>query len=184
MGKRPVLVGFMGSLGLLALYFGIITAASSFEHGIEQLLALWYWMVLLVVGFGVQVGLYAHIRARLKARRTVRATASVATAGGVSTTSMIACCAHHLVDVLPILGLSAAALFLAKYQLLFIVVGVLSNFIGIILMLDILQKHRLFDPDRGILRKALRYNMKAVRNAAVALSVVILVLVALVSWGL
>lgn len=181
MGKKPVLMGFVGSLVLLALYFGIITAASSFEHGLEQLRELWYWMTLLVAGFGVQVGFYAYIRAQLKARRTPRATASVATTGGVSTTSMIACCAHHLVDVLPILGLSAAALFLAKYQLLFLVAGVLSNLIGITLMLGILQTHRLFDPERGILRKALRYNMKAVRNAMVALSVVILALVVMVS---
>ncbi len=33
------------------------------------------------------------------------------TSGGTSVTAMVACCLHHVTDVLPILGVSAAAEF-------------------------------------------------------------------------
>ena len=55
----------------------------------------------------------------------------------------------------------------------------LSNLIGITIILGIIQKHRLFDPEKGVLQKVLMYNMKVVRNAAIALLVVIPVLVAM-----
>jgi len=48
---------------------------------------------------------------------------------------MAACCAHHLVDLLPILGLSAAALFLSEYQEQLLIFGILANVIGIAMML-------------------------------------------------
>ena len=56
---------------------------------------------------------------------------------------MAACCAHHLSDVLPILGLSGLAAFLARYQTVFIVAGVLSNLVGIAIMLESIQRHQL-----------------------------------------
>ena len=58
---------------------------------------------------------------------------------------MAACCAHHLADVLPLLGLSGVAIFLVRYQLFFIVVGVLSNIVGITIMLETIQRHGLSD---------------------------------------
>jgi hypothetical protein len=44
---------------------------------------------------------------------------------------MVACCAHHLTDVLPLLGLSAAAAFLAEYRIPFMLAGLATNLIGI-----------------------------------------------------
>ncbi len=49
---------------------------------------------------------------------------------------MAACCAHHLADVLPLLGLSGVAIFLVRYQLFFIIAGVLSNVVGITITLE------------------------------------------------
>jgi hypothetical protein len=51
--------------------------------------------------------------------------------GGTSTAAMVACCAHHVTDVLPLLGLSAAATFLAEYRIPFMLVGLATNLIGI-----------------------------------------------------
>jgi len=48
---------------------------------------------------------------------------------------MVACCAHHLADVLPLLGLSAAASFLATYKIPFMLLGLTMNLIGIVLIL-------------------------------------------------
>ncbi len=137
-------MGILGSLILLVLYFGILTIANSFAHAIDQFVKMWYWISLLSVGFGTQVGLYFYIRIAMRNKMAAGVTAEVATAGGITTTSMIACCAHHVVDVIPILGVSAAALFLAKYQLFFIIVGVLSNIVGIIMMISIIKKHNLW----------------------------------------
>ena len=44
---------------------------------------------------------------------------------------MVACCAHHITDIMPLLGLSAAATFLAEYRIPFMVVGLATNLIGI-----------------------------------------------------
>ena len=62
------------------------------------------------------------------------------TSGGTSVTAMVACCLHHVTDVLPVLGLSAAATFLARYQRPFMLVGLGLNLIGIIVMLIVLYR--------------------------------------------
>ena len=62
--------------------------------------------------------------------------------GTTSTVAMVACCVHHVTDVLPILGLTAAATFLAKYQTAFMWVGLGTTLIGIVVMLLILFRER------------------------------------------
>ena len=52
---------------------------------------------------------------------------------GASTAGMIACCAHHLADLAPILGLAGAATFLYDYRLMFVGVGLAINAVGITL---------------------------------------------------
>ena len=44
---------------------------------------------------------------------------------------MLACCAHHLVELLPIIGLSAAAVFLNAYRTPLFVLGIGMNILGI-----------------------------------------------------
>ncbi len=170
--KKPIVIGVTGSIILLILYFGILTIAESFGHAVQEFSRLWYWIFALVIGFGIQIGLYSYIRAEFHAKQIAAATKTVAATGSVSTGSMIACCAHHLTDILPIIGLSAASVFLAKYQLLFMVVGIFSNLVGVTMMLGIIQKHRLFD-ENGFFKKMLRYDMKTVRNMTIVLTVLI-----------
>ncbi len=170
-----IIHGIFGTAILLFLYFSILSIANSFDHAVDSFIEMWYWILLLAVGFGVQVGLYFYIREGFHDRMTKGASTTVATAGGVSTTSMIACCAHHLTDVLPIIGLSAAAAFLAEYQLLFIMVGVFSNLVGITMMLGIIQKHGLFK-ENGPLRYLLRYDMRQVRNYIIAIGFLVLLI--------
>jgi Cu+-exporting ATPase len=139
--KRIILVGAGAALLLLAFYSGILTLSQGVDHAIQQSAKLWYWLLPLIVGFGVQAGLFDFIRRSLSKRRA--ASASVATSGGISAGSMAACCAHHLSDVLPLLGLSGLAAFLVNYQVFFIVVGVMANIIGITIMLETIQRHSL-----------------------------------------
>jgi len=170
--KKSVKWAFIGSLSLFIIYFSILSIANSFEHAIDQFIQMWYWVSLLVIGFGIQVGLYSFIRNSMKQKLAGAAT-EVAASGGISTGSMIACCAHHLSDVLPIIGLSAAALFLDRFQTLFIVVGVLSNLIGINMMLKIIQDNKLYVKKNGFLYRILTINMRKSLYAVVAFSVII-----------
>ncbi len=101
--KRHILIGIGATLLLLSVYVGIITWAEGFEHAVTQTVDLWYWVAALAAGFGVQAGLFSFLRHGLRQRKA-STTASVATSGSVSAGSMIACCAHHVTDVLPITG--------------------------------------------------------------------------------
>ena len=166
---RPVLFGIVGATGLLSIYFGILTLAESFNYALFQFSDMWYWILILAAGLGLQLGLHVHIKAALRARQA-GATAGVAASGGVSTVAMVACCAHHVTDVLPILGLSAAAVFLVEYQTAFILLGVFSNLVGVTMMLRIMEKHGL-QPKTGPFRALFAFDMKQVLAAVVVASV-------------
>lgn len=140
---KYVVFGLIGALALLAFYFLILSFANSFSHALEEFRRIWYWVLALAAGFGIQIGLYFYLRDLIRGKDKA-ATAATAANAGLSTVSMIACCAHHLVDVLPILGLSAAALFLIQYQTYFMALGVGSNIIGIYYMIRIIRKHKIF----------------------------------------
>lgn len=143
--KKSFLWGVIGGALLLGIYFSIVSVANSFGHAENEFGKLWYWIAALTVGFGIQLGLFTHVRQTVKIKLQSRgATTAVATGAGVSTVSMIACCAHHLSDLMPILGLSVAAAFLVQYQLVFILAGVVSNIFGITYMLSIIARHNLY----------------------------------------
>jgi len=129
-------------------------------------------MIPLLAGFGIQVGLFSYLRrfARL-AKSGQLSGVPVVTSAGISTGSMIACCLHHVVDVLPILGLSAVAIFVSQFQSFLLAVGVVSNLTGISYMLYNIQKHRLFLND-GILAKLQWSNMKLTLYFAISLGLI------------
>jgi hypothetical protein len=140
----PIISGFVGSIFLAAVYFGIVSWAESFNHAVEY---FWQdrWIVLpIILGFGIQVALYTIIKFKifLPIDHIGFSGPSVGASGTTSTIAMVACCAHHLTDVLPILGLTAAATFLAKYRILFMVVGLGSTILGIAYMLFILIREK------------------------------------------
>ena len=166
--KKAFRNGLLGSFGLAGLYVGILTFAQSFQHAVDQFLTMWPWISLLVVGFGIQIGLYSLMRLSIKAK-TGGASAEVAATGGVSAAAMVACCAHHLIDILPILGVSAAAVFLSEFQIPFIVLGIVSNLVGICVMLRVMQKHGLH-PHSRFFELLLSINLKRVSTAVVAIS--------------
>ncbi|MHB1118970.1 MAG: hypothetical protein ACYC11_02805 [Bellilinea sp.] len=148
----PVFVGIGGALLLFGLYFGIVSWAESPRHALEF---FWQdrWLVIpILLGFGIQAGLYSVLKLQLFLPNpsndhihqfTNGAPAATMGAGGTtSTVAMVACCAHHAADVLPILGLTAAATFLAEYRTAFMVVGLVSNIIGIAVILRTLMRAR------------------------------------------
>jgi len=153
----PLTAGLAGAGFLTLLYFAIVSWAESPQHALEF---FWQdrWIVLpIIVGFGVQAALYTILRKQLylPTASTGPSGALTGTSGGVSTVAMVACCAHHVTDVLPILGLTAAAAFLAQYRIPFMVAGLSMTLLGIAFMTTILVKER---------RKALQRLSPALEN--------------------
>src|SRR5574341_1067929 len=98
----------------------------------------------LILGFGVQVALYTILKKRLfvPVAHTGPSAALTGASGATSTVAMVACCLHHVTDVLPILGLTAATTFLARYRIPFMLVGLGMTLTGIAVMLVILFRER------------------------------------------
>ena len=93
------------------------------------------WLLIpLVLGFGVQIGLYTYLR-HLNAICSITSMAG----GGVSSISMILCCSHYLVNFLPFISLSFAT-FLTRYTFYILLFGVVANIFGIIFMLNKIRK--------------------------------------------
>lgn len=123
-----LLWGIMGALGITVLFYLVqALGMQSWSDPISFSLYKWYFVAPLVIGFGVQLGLFRAIHLKVKDGGG----GVVAASGGVSTGSMIACCMHNLVTLFPILGLSGLAVFFATYQnyvfgisLLFVLGGV------------------------------------------------------------
>jgi hypothetical protein len=59
----------------------------------------------------------------------------VAASTGTSTAAMLACCAHHLVDILPIVGAAGAAALLNTYKIPMLWLGIVMNLFGVIYLL-------------------------------------------------
>jgi len=159
---------------VLALLYGVtLSLLNGAAYAWETYLALWYWMTPLVVGFALQVGLFGYSRTLARAGVSPHASGVMAS-GGASAASMVACCAHHLTDVLPLVGLAGVTLFISSYQSLFLLAGVLSNVVGIAFLLGEMQKHRLYAPDGRLLSPLLRWPVRRAVPYLIAISVVIL----------
>jgi copper chaperone CopZ len=125
--RRPIVFGVLATLGLVGFYLGTITLAQGWAHALQQLLDDRWFVGAIVLGFGTQMGLFTHLRG-LHARASV---GGVAASTGTSATAMLACCAHHLTEILPILGLSGAAVFLNAYKTPLLWLGIALNLGGI-----------------------------------------------------
>ncbi len=140
----PLTAFILGSSLIAGVYFGILIWAQGWEYAASQF-SLNRWYVLPIwLGFGIQAALYSILRFRLflPTASTGHTGALMGTSGATSTTAMVACCLHHVTDVLPILGLSAAATFLTRYQRPFMLIGLTTEVIGIIVMLVVLYRER------------------------------------------
>lgn len=147
MKKRLALsaaAGVGGALVLSTIYFGLVSWAESPAHAVEQFRADALYVIPILLGFGLQVALYTILRWRLflPAAHTGASGALAGAGGGTSAAAMVACCAHHVTDVLPLVGLTAATAFLAQYRELFMLVGLLTTLGGSAYMIRLLLTER------------------------------------------
>ena len=124
--------GIAAGFGILLFYISVLTLFQSYGFAQSEFKRLWIWLVPLAIGFGTQIGLYVSIKHDSTMNR------GVATSGTISGGSMVVCCSHYLLSVVPligIVGLSSLTLFLMTYQEAFFSIGIASSAIGITLML-------------------------------------------------
>ncbi len=124
--------GLLATLSLLSLFFVIVTLVSGFPFALSQFEDYWYFLVSLAIGFGIQIGLYSHLKQLVKQSNMVMKDKTVAVTGTTSTLAMVSCCAHYLANIVPILGIAGALAIIAQYQTEIFWVGLAFNVFGII----------------------------------------------------
>lgn len=130
MSRSSARAGLLASAGLALFYILVVRGASgSWGHLADQASQDWYYLVPIVAGFGTQIALVVELRRRHRLHHT--AAAAGGAGAGASTVGMVACCAHHLADLVPFIGVTGAAAFLTDYRIPFMVVGIAVNAIGV-----------------------------------------------------
>ncbi len=149
MNPRSVRSAAIASAVLALFYVGVVWAASgSFAHLVNQATRDWYFLVVIIVGFGVQVALVSELRRR---QRLQHAAGLAGGAGmGASTAGMVACCAHHIADLAPFIGATGAATFLTSYRIPFMIVGIGVNAVGIAIAAHRLRRTPRPQPHDGV----------------------------------
>jgi len=127
---RPVWVGVVGTLALLTVYFASLLLISGWDFTRESFGEFWYFVTALALGFGAQIGLYTYLRQI--ALHTHGTGKVVAVSGTTSTSAMVACCAHYLANVVPVLGATGFIALVAQYQIELFWVGLAFNFAGLV----------------------------------------------------
>ena len=140
----PIGAFLLGSVFIAGIYFGILTWLQGWDYASSQFSLNRWYVVPIWVAFGIQAALYTVLRFHLfiPTSSTAHTGAVMGTSGGTSVTAMVACCLHHVTDVLPILGVSAAATFLTRYQRPFMLFGLGTEIIGILIMVVVLYRER------------------------------------------
>lgn len=127
---RPIQFGLGGFVLLLAIYFGVVSLISGKDFALDQFAQFWYFIVLLALGFGIQAGLYTYLK-NLVGQHGASGKV-VAVSGTTSTAAMVSCCAHYLVNILPVLGVTGILTVVAEYQVELFWVGLAFNAAGIL----------------------------------------------------
>lgn len=97
-------------------------------------------LILLIGGFGLQVGLFTYYNG-LNALGCSTTIAS----GGISGGSMILCCSHYILNLLPFLGAIVGISVLAKladYTVYFLWFGIISNGVGVGVIYRQVKQHK------------------------------------------
>jgi len=126
---KAVIYGVFAVIIVLMINWIVLALLDYPEMALDIFSKYYILFILLFGGFGLQVGLFTYFH-ELNA---ISCSTTVAS-GGISTISMILCCSHYLLNILPFLGafIGSSSLFaLAEYTPYFLWLGVISNVVGI-----------------------------------------------------
>ena len=127
---KSIRLGTLAFTLMLAIYFSVVSLISGTSFALEQFTTFWYFIVALALGFGVQVGLYTYLK-NLVGQHGASGKV-VAVSGTTSTAAMVSCCAHYLVNILPIVGVTGILTIVAQYQIELFWLGLVFNAAGIL----------------------------------------------------
>lgn len=131
---KPLQRGLLGAGLMLAVYFVVVGLISGMDFALDQFTRFWYFIVLLAAGFGIQLGLYVYLKNLVGPHGA--SSKVVALSGSTSTAAMVSCCAHYLVNILPILGVTGFLVIVAEYQIELFWLGLAFNAAGVIYILS------------------------------------------------
>lgn len=141
--NKHYIFGGIASLMMLTLYIGIMLIFNPLYYVIDDLISKFIWFSLLIIIFGIQIGLITFVR-NVNIKRKM-SKGQMVMSGGISTTSMLACCIHHVTDFVPLIGVSAFTIFLVEFQVFFLIIGILFGTLSIINILIHIQKHKVYE---------------------------------------
>ena len=153
--KNPFVFG--AGAGILVIIFNITIASiaeGSFEKGYQVFLTNGIFVYLIPFAVSVQMGLFRYHRNITTGN--MAGSEKVGMAGSAtSSLTMVACCLHHVSDILPSVGIIlATSSFLIRYKDIIIIIGLFANVIGSVYIARAIIK------DRAIITRAekLQYN--------------------------
>lgn len=129
--KNPYVFG--GSIGILVILFNISIASlaeGSIEKGYQVYLSNGIFIYLIPLAVGIQMGLFRYHRNITTGN--IAGSEKMGMAGSAtSSLTMVACCLHHVSDLLPAVGfILATSSFLIQYKDAIITIGLMANVIG------------------------------------------------------
>ena len=129
--KNPFVFG--AAIGILVILFNISIASlaeGSLRKGYEVFLTNGIFVYLIPLAVGIQMGLFRYHRNMTTAN--LAGSEKMGMAGSAtSSLTMVACCLHHVSDLLPTVGfILAASSFLIRYKDAIIIIGLLANMAG------------------------------------------------------
>ncbi len=129
--KNPLVFG--ATIGILVVLFNIFIASiaeGSLRSGYSVFLDNGIFIYLIPLAVGIQMGLFRYHRNLTTGN--VSGSEKMGMAGSAtSSLAMIACCLHHVSDLLPAVGfVLAASSFLTHYKDTIIIIGLLANLAG------------------------------------------------------
>lgn len=141
--RNPYIFG--AGTGLLVILFNISIAAlaeGSIEKGYQIFLSNGIFVYLIPAAVAVQMGLFRYHRNITTGN--VAGSEKMGMAGSAtSSLTMVACCLHHVSDILPSIGfVLAASSFLIEYKDTIIVIGLLANAAGSVYIARAIIKDR------------------------------------------
>jgi hypothetical protein len=116
----------MASGALVGFYVAVLALSGGSEHLIDQARTDWWLLTPIILAFGTQVALSVELRHRHRAEHLA---ASTGAGTGASAIGMVACCAHHVVDLVPILGVAGIVGFLFDWRIAIMVAGLTINLV-------------------------------------------------------
>jgi hypothetical protein len=141
--KNPFIFG--ASIGILVVIFNIAVASigeGSINKGFEAFLTNGIFVYLIPVAVSIQMGLFRYHRNITT--ENIAGSEKIGMGGSAtSSVAMVACCLHHVSDILPSVGLIfAASSFLLEYKDVIIMIGLFLNIGGSIYIARAIMKDR------------------------------------------